>query len=85
MPNVIDVPYFSPATETRMLQLADFVANAVWRYYEHGVTMDINKIKHLFSIGTEGWPVPGFNHLTKDKNCKCIACTFKIDQGLNFP
>jgi hypothetical protein len=34
--NFCDIPYFAQARETRLLQAADFVAHAVWRYYEHG-------------------------------------------------
>lgn len=34
--NFCDIAYFAQARETRLLQLADFVAHAVWRFYEHG-------------------------------------------------
>ena len=32
--NIIDIPYFTACSDTRMLQYADFIANAVWRYFE---------------------------------------------------
>ena len=34
--NLADIPYFAPAKSTRLLQLADFVANAVFVRYESG-------------------------------------------------
>ena len=32
--NLADIPYFTPAGSTRLLQLADFVSNAIFRRYE---------------------------------------------------
>ncbi len=75
--NIVDIPYFAACSETRMLQLADFVANAVWQYYERGVTREIDKIKHIFYRGPKYYPVSGLNHITKDTCCNCFACNFK--------
>ena len=33
--NIIDIPYFAGRLDTRMIQLADFTAYAVFRYYNH--------------------------------------------------
>jgi hypothetical protein len=74
--NVVDIPYFGACSDTRMLQYADFVSNAVWRYYEYGDSEHIDQIKHLFYCGSENWPVSGLNHITKH-DCDCYSCSFK--------
>jgi hypothetical protein len=40
--NITDIPYFAKCRHSRMLQLADFVANAVYRYYQHGDERNLN-------------------------------------------
>jgi len=42
--NVVDIPYFARSHETRMLQLADFCAYAVFQYYEHNNNTYIDTI-----------------------------------------
>ena len=79
--NIVDIPYFAACSETRMLQLADFVSNAVWRYIEKGITQEIDKIKHLFYVGPVAFPISGFTHITQDTSCACIACDFKSKYG----
>lgn len=79
--NIVDIPYFSACAETRMLQLADFISNALWRYFEKGITHEYDKIKHLFYRGPAAFPVPGFNHII-DETCSCDACEFKKANGI---
>ena len=43
--NLADIPYFAPAKNTRLLQLADFVANAVYGRYEHGYARQFDRIR----------------------------------------
>lgn len=73
--NIIDIPYFGASKETRMLQLADFVANAVFRYYESGITSQFDKIIPRFYKGPIYHPTSGLNHITHDTTCKCYACS----------
>ena len=71
--NIVDVPLFTTSRLTRGLQVADFVANAVWRRYEHSDGRSLDKILHRFdqSRGI----LHGLVHLTKDyARCHCPAC-----------
>ena len=45
--NLADIPYFAPAS-TRLLQLADFVANAVFGRYESGYARHFDRIMVRF-------------------------------------
>ena len=73
--NIVDIPYFAACRETRMLQVADFIANAVFRYYESDITDNFDKISSQFFRGTYRHPVNGLNHITKDESCQCCVCT----------
>jgi len=74
--NIVDIPYFTACRETRMLQLADFVANAVWRYYEKNECEEMNHIISRFYRGPRNYPTSGLTHLTLDDTCKCYACNY---------
>ena len=79
--NIVDTPYFAACKETRMLQVADFIANAVFRYYESGITDEFNLILPQFYRGPYRFPVYGLNHITKDDSCKCCVCENKRKRG----
>ena len=71
--NMADVPYFAPARNTRFLQCADFVTNAIYARYEHGNTLRLDKLLHLFDQ-TDG-KLHGLVHLSHDQQgCYCPAC-----------
>lgn len=73
--NIVDIPYFSQSEDTRLLQLADFCAYAVFRYYERGDDQFLSKILHRFdrrSVDFHG--VDGIKHLTA-RQCDCLACS----------
>lgn len=70
--NITDVPYFAPAQDTRMLQLADFIANAIYGRYHAGITIDFDRIAQKFD--NEGNVVHGLAHLTLTASCSCLAC-----------
>jgi hypothetical protein len=74
--NIVDIPYFGACSETRMLQLADFVANAVFRYYESDDKTNFDKIMPRLYKGPGFDPIWGLNHITKDNKCQCYACTY---------
>jgi len=74
--NIVDIPYFGACSQTRMLQLADFVSNAVYRYYENDDCENIDKFLHLFYKGDRFRPpARGLNHITQNEECDCYACS----------
>lgn len=69
---ISDVPFFLPARNTRMLQLADFCANAIFGRYNAGLTADFDIIALRFD--REETRIHGLVHLTRDHECQCLAC-----------
>jgi hypothetical protein len=74
--NVPDVPYFARCRDSRMLQLADFVANAVYRYYQHGDDFHIKNILPCFDRRSIDYPPDGLKHIIRGP-CNCIACEWR--------
>lgn len=71
--NVTDIPYFAPARDTRLLQFADFVANAVYSRYEHGNSRQFDRLAPLFDQA-DG-QMHGLLHLSRrPRDCYCPAC-----------
>lgn len=70
--SLADVPFFLPAKNTRLLQLADFCANAIFGRYNSGLTRDFDIIAPRFD--REQGRIHGLDHLTKDHDCQCMAC-----------
>jgi len=73
--NVVDIPYFAQSHETRMLQLADFCAYAVFRYYEKQDDKYLNMILPRIYRRPQTHQLDGLRHITNNKSCTCIACT----------
>lgn len=72
---IADVPFFVPAANTRLLQLADFCSNAIYGRYNGGYTRDFDTIAAKFD--REGNRIHGLVHLCSDPQCQCIACLNK--------
>ncbi len=70
--NLADIPYFTPARNTRLLQLADAVANAVYGRYEHSHARHFDIIAPRFD--QDGGQLHGLRHHTRNLWCMCIAC-----------
>ncbi len=71
--NMADVPYFAPARNTRFLQCADFVTNAIYARYEHGNTFRLDRLLPLFD--QSAGQLHGLVHLSsKRQACYCPAC-----------
>ena len=71
--NLADIPYFVPAKSTRLLQLADFVSNAVFSRYESGHSKYFDQIAPKFD--QDAGRLHGLVHITRDRdNCYCPAC-----------
>lgn len=81
--NVSDVPFFAPARDTRLLQYADFCANAIYGRYHAKLTGDFDRIAVKFD--REGNVVHGLAHLTTDSLCACIACFSRYGRQQAFP
>ena len=71
--NFADVPFFANSKATRLLQLADLVAYAVFRRYERGDTRLLDKI--IAKFDTDGGVIHGLVHITPSPGtCTCPAC-----------
>lgn len=74
--NIVDIPYFARCHETRMLQVADHCAYAVFRYFEHNDTSYVDKILPRFDRRYKDSPPDGLKHITRDP-CSCYACSWR--------
>ena len=73
--NIVDIPYFSQSSHTRLLQIADFCAYAVFQYYERDDEQFMDKILHRFDRRTPDFTgVDGLNHITS-RRCDCRVCS----------
>ena len=71
--NLADIPYFAPAKNTRLLQLADFIVNAVYGRYEGGYARQFDRIAPR--IDQEPGRLHGLVHLARTRqDCYCPAC-----------
>ena len=71
--NLAEVPFFVDSSVSRLIQIADLLAWAVWRRYEHGDTRYFDRIVNRFD--EEGGVLHGLVHrkLAADI-CHCPAC-----------
>ncbi len=82
--NLADIPYFAPANNTRLLQLADFVSNAVFGRYESGYARYFDQIAARFDQDQEG-RLHGLVHVAGDRrDCYCLACPNRRILGRPF-
>jgi hypothetical protein len=71
--NFSDVPLFADSKASRILQLADFIAWAVFRRYERGDTRFFDRLVQRFDC--EGPRIHGLFHRTREHyGCFCAAC-----------
>jgi hypothetical protein len=71
--NLQEVPLFVDSRASRMIQLADHVAYAVFRRYESGDLNYFNVIERHFD--SEGAKIHGLVHKQyNNENCTCPAC-----------
>ncbi len=71
--NLSDIPYFASTKETRPLQLADFVAHAVFLLYER---RDASLIRPILSqFDQKDGVIHGMVHVSNNKpGCECPTC-----------
>ncbi len=74
--NVVDIPYFADSHHTRMLQLADFCAYAVFLHYEHRDSDHFQTILPRFDRRSPRSGPDGLKHLIDMRiGCRCVACS----------
>lgn len=79
--NMADVPFFTHAKSSRLLQLADFVANAVYRRYEAGDASQFDVLAQRFD--SESGQLHGLVHIARDRrDCACPACVLRRTEGV---
>jgi hypothetical protein len=76
--NIVDAPLFAESNSSRMIQLADFVASALFRRYESGDARDLDKIMRRFHQA-DG-VVHGLKHMIdRREQCMCSACISRVE------
>ncbi|MBM3775036.1 MAG: DUF3800 domain-containing protein [Acidobacteria bacterium] len=80
--HLAEVPLFTDSKITRMLQLADFVAYAIYRRYEHGDSQFFDMITPRFNE-REG-VLHGLVHLNNRRECFCPACLTRRQVAVTF-
>lgn len=80
--NLADIPYFASMQESRLLQLADLVAHAVWLLYEKRDPQLIRPLLPHFDPGAEG-TLHGLVHIgdSRGNTCDCPACASRRTPG----
>jgi hypothetical protein len=83
--NLIDIPYFARSHDTRMIQLADFCAYAVFRRYENQDSTYFQHVLPKFDRREAGHPPDGLKHLTRNYDtCSCEACAWRREAREDF-
>lgn len=78
--HLAEFPMFTDSRLTRMLQIADLVAYAAFRRYEHGDSRYLDLILHKFH--QTGGKIHSLMHLNKNKdNCFCPGCLSRRGVG----
>lgn len=72
--NIVDVPYFADSSHTRMLQLADLLAFAGHRYFNHNDDTYLMKILSRIDRRSRQGSLVGLRHIVASAHhCSCIA------------
>ncbi len=70
--NLVDVPLFVDSKMSRLVQVADHIAYAVFRRFNAGDSSYFDIIAHRFD--EHNGIVHGLAHLVRDPSCMCPAC-----------
>ena len=80
--SLADTPLFVDSRASRVIQLADHVAYAVFRRYQSGDTQYLDRIAHKFDA--EDGIVHGLAHKEiGNPNCMCIACISRASRAVD--
>lgn len=69
-----EVPLFADSRATRLLQVADLVAFALFRRYEHGDAQYLDRIQHKFDCDASGRINGMLHYCRRHFDCPCSAC-----------
>jgi hypothetical protein len=78
--NIVEIPFFTQAANSRLLQVADFCANAVYGRYEGGYTRQFDKIVPRFDQN-EGVYCGLWHYCGDHWECSCPACLSRRMSG----
>jgi hypothetical protein len=70
--NLAEVPLFVDSKASRLIQLADLVAYATWRRYEHSDGRFFDALIPRFD--SDGGVIHGLVHRRGQRECFCPAC-----------
>jgi len=80
--DLAEIPLFTLARNSRLLQVADFCANAVKGRYEGGFTRQFDKIVPRFDCDPGTGQLHGLFHYTRNHaTCFCPACLTRRQAG----
>ncbi|MDE0658668.1 MAG: DUF3800 domain-containing protein [Gammaproteobacteria bacterium] len=79
--NMAEVPLFVDSRASRLIQIADLLAWAVWRRYEFSDTRYFDRIVSRFD--TEGGVIHGLVHRKGTDECYCPACMSRSARDSN--
>ena len=68
--NVLDIPLFTLSQNSRLLQIADLIANMVYGRYERGYSKDFDLMTHKFDQTRNG-PIHGLVHIRPSMASQC--------------
>lgn len=74
--NMIEAPFFLDSKITRVVQITDFVASAVFQYFENSDDTHLGRILPKFD--RESGKIHGLVHITERDECACIACAQRL-------
>jgi len=81
--NQVEIPLFTRARNSRLLQAADFCANAVKGRYEAGYARQFDKLLPKFDQDKATGEMHGLFHYTRDHvSCYCPACSSRRHRDL---
>jgi hypothetical protein len=77
--SLAEVPLFVDSRASRVIQAADFVAWAVWQYYQNGHPEHLQKLSRRFDA--ESGVQHGLAHMVRGYgHCGCVPCRSRREQ-----
>ena len=71
--NLVDIPFFTLSRNSRLLQIADLIANTVYGRYEAGHTREFDRLMPKFDQEGSG-AIHGLFHLCRNRNACYLPC-----------
>ena len=71
--NIVDIPFFTLSRNSRLLQIADLIANSVYGRYEHGHAAMFDRMLSKFDQDENG-RMHGLLHVTANRSACYLPC-----------